>query len=449
MADIFISYKREEAEQARRLSGVLEQFGFSVWWDSALLSGEEFRGVIREMIDNSTIVIVLWSPLAVKSIFVIDEATHAQRSDKLLPVFLEECELPFGFGNQHADNLSNWDGQISHDGFSRLLQSVEKTTGKKARLGSNEGMTSAQRAEITDFQTAAKLNSTPVWQKFLGDYPATVFRGFVQAHMGDEPATKTLPPPTSEPAHIAAPAQTSHEKSSPAPKRRGIFLLAASAVISLVAAFAILKGFTAPKTDNPPQIESVEAEAVPANTAPIETEIPRQKEPRRTTELSTAPRDDRAEWRLANARDNAAAYQAYFKKFPNSAFTEKRAEMSALPDIDKLAADGKRALRAKQYKKSALLLREAADYGHMEAQYRVGILYYRGGFGLDQSGVRAAKWFRKSADQGYANAQYWTGYLYQTGEGTVQDHKRATIWYKKAAAQGHEKAAKALEKYRQ
>ena len=113
MADIFISYKREEAEQARRLSSVLEQFGFSVWWDSALLSGEEFRDVIREMIDNSTIVIVLWSPLAVTSRFVVDEATHAQRTDKLLPVFLEECELPFGFGNQHADNLSTWDGQLS------------------------------------------------------------------------------------------------------------------------------------------------------------------------------------------------------------------------------------------------------------------------------------------------------------------------------------------------
>ena len=445
MADIFISYKREEAEQARRLSGVLEQFGFSVWWDSALLSGEEFRGVIREMIDNSTIVIVLWSPLAVKSIFVIDEATHAQRGDKLLPVFLEECELPFGFGNQHADNLSNWDGQISHDGFSRLLQSVEKTTGKKARLGSNEGMTSAQRAEITDFQTAAKLNSTPVWQKFLGDYPATVFRGFVQAHMGDEPAAKTLPPPTAESAPSAAPAQTGHEKSSPAPKRRGMILLAVGAAALMATGFTAFKIFTAPKTDAPPQTASVEVEAVPIETGTIAP----QKTPDPTIKLDTAPHDDRTAWRLANARDNAAAYQAYFKKFPNSAFTEKRAEMSALPDIDKLAADGKRALRAKQYKKSALLLREAAGYGHIEAQYRVGILYYRGGFGLDQSGVRAAKWFRKSADQGYANAQYWTGYLYQTGEGTVQDHKRATIWYKKAAAQGHEKAAQALEKYRQ
>ena len=159
-------------------------------------------------------------------------------------------------------------------------------------------------------------------------------------------------------------------------------------------------------------------------------------------------RDDKTEWRLTQKRNTAAAYQTYFKQFPQSAHTEKLAEMKALPDIDKLAMDGKRALRAQQYEKSALLLREAADYGHMEAQYRLGILYYRGGFGVDRSRVRASKWFTKSAQQGYADAQYWLGYLYETGEGTTQDDKRALTWYKKAARQGHKKAINAIETYK-
>ena len=96
MADIFISYKREEAGQAGRLAHVLEQFGYSVWWDVALLSGDEYRDVIAEMIDKCAAVIVLWSPLAVRSTFVRSEASYAQRQDKLLPAMLEACHLPLG-----------------------------------------------------------------------------------------------------------------------------------------------------------------------------------------------------------------------------------------------------------------------------------------------------------------------------------------------------------------
>ena len=93
MADIFISYKREEAGQAGRLAHVLEQFGYSVWWDVALLSGDEYRDVIAEMIDKCAAVIVLWSPLAVRSTFVRSEASYAQRQDKLLPGMLKLCSV--------------------------------------------------------------------------------------------------------------------------------------------------------------------------------------------------------------------------------------------------------------------------------------------------------------------------------------------------------------------
>ena len=36
MADIFLSYKKEDRAVAKRLVGALEATGKSVWWDDAL-----------------------------------------------------------------------------------------------------------------------------------------------------------------------------------------------------------------------------------------------------------------------------------------------------------------------------------------------------------------------------------------------------------------------------
>lgn len=185
MADIFISYKREDKPHAEQLRQVLEHYGFSVWFDAELLSGEEFRPVILEMIDKCSVVIVLWSAKAVKSQFVIDEAGYAQRKDKLCPAIIEPCDLPFGFGGMHADNLEDWEGQARHPGFNRLLESIEKKVGREARLGAPSPVTDSEKSEISDFQTVAKLRSAKAWKRFLADYPATSFRRFVEDQISE------------------------------------------------------------------------------------------------------------------------------------------------------------------------------------------------------------------------------------------------------------------------
>ncbi len=207
MADIFISYKREESEQAARLAHVLEQFGYSVWWDVALLSGEEYRDVIAEMIDKCSAVVVLWSPLAVKSTFVRSEAAYAQRQDKLLPAMLAECHLPLGFDESHMDDLSSWNGEVLHPGLQRLLNSVQTKTGRPAIMGAATPQSASQKAEIIAFQGAAKLNSHGAWAQFLTDHPATIFRDFITVKMSEltpppvaEPVAEPTPPPIATPA---------------------------------------------------------------------------------------------------------------------------------------------------------------------------------------------------------------------------------------------------------
>jgi hypothetical protein len=97
MSDIFISYKREEQPLARRLADALEKKGWSVWWDPKVRAGERFDDVIEEALKDAKSVIVMWSKLSVKSRYVRDEATYALNRNKLVPIKIEEVDLPFRF----------------------------------------------------------------------------------------------------------------------------------------------------------------------------------------------------------------------------------------------------------------------------------------------------------------------------------------------------------------
>src|SRR5690349_18283432 len=86
MADIFISYKRENKNQAALLAEKLQASGFTVWWDHDLLGGDDFDVVIAKQIAEAKAVIVIWSAESVHSRYVKDEASKALRRNILIPV---------------------------------------------------------------------------------------------------------------------------------------------------------------------------------------------------------------------------------------------------------------------------------------------------------------------------------------------------------------------------
>src|SRR5262249_16220014 len=94
MADIFISYKREDRDRAEALARFLEQKNYSVWWDTSLQAGEVFTDVIKQEIDQATKAIVLWSKVAGESVWVRAEAARAMQQKKLVAARLDDCELP-------------------------------------------------------------------------------------------------------------------------------------------------------------------------------------------------------------------------------------------------------------------------------------------------------------------------------------------------------------------
>jgi TPR repeat protein len=83
---------------------------------------------------------------------------------------------------------------------------------------------------------------------------------------------------------------------------------------------------------------------------------------------------------------------------------------------------------------------EAAEQGHAEAQFNLGLMYYNGQ-GVPQEYKAAVQWFRKAAEQGDAEAQFNMGSMYYNGESVPQDYSEAYAWCNIAAVQGHENAA--------
>ena len=126
VADIFVSYARENRAVAALLAEGLSAHGLTVWWDSDLSAGADFAAVIEAKLQGAAAVIVLWSADSVRSSFVRDECSRAVRQNKLVPVRIEDVELPLGFGQLHTLDLLEWDGDSDDAAFQKLLQDVHQ-----------------------------------------------------------------------------------------------------------------------------------------------------------------------------------------------------------------------------------------------------------------------------------------------------------------------------------
>ena len=79
--------------------------------------------------------------------------------------------------------------------------------------------------------------------------------------------------------------------------------------------------------------------------------------------------------------------------------------------------------------------RAAAEAGHVDSQYNLGLMYEKG-IGVEQDETEAVTWYTKAAEQGSAFAQYNLAVLYENGRGTAVDFIKANQWYRKASVQG-------------
>src|SRR5882762_1098193 len=124
MSDIFISYAREDRDQAERLAHVFAQQSWSIWWDKVIPPGMKYGDVIGAELASAKAVIVLWSRASVASDWVKDEAQEGTNRRILVPALIDNVSPPYGFRQVQTADLSDWDGSSSHAELQRLLRGV-------------------------------------------------------------------------------------------------------------------------------------------------------------------------------------------------------------------------------------------------------------------------------------------------------------------------------------
>lgn len=101
---------------------------------------------------------------------------------------------------------------------------------------------------------------------------------------------------------------------------------------------------------------------------------------------------------------------------------------------------GKSGKKHPSHKQEAVFwLRMAADRGHKDAQYRLGLLYAHGD-GVPLNQYEAVAWWRAAARQGHQEALFHVGLAQESGNGAIVDKAAAAEFYKEAALMGHSKA---------
>jgi formylglycine-generating enzyme required for sulfatase activity len=136
MADIFVSYKKEDRSKAERVVAVLRADGYSVWWDDNLTPRNSWDAEIEHQISAAKVVFVLWSAKAaaltrqpngeMTGSFVRKEAQYALERGKYVASWIERCELPLAFADRQTADLSSWNfAAVDHSEWRKVLSWIE------------------------------------------------------------------------------------------------------------------------------------------------------------------------------------------------------------------------------------------------------------------------------------------------------------------------------------
>lgn len=166
MADIFISYKKEDSELAQKVVSALEAEGFTTWWDDRIAPSSQWDEVIEREITAARAVVVLWTPKSVRSQWVRSEAQFGVNAEKLVPLTLAPCTPPLAFLLIQSIDLTRWNGDRTQAAWLKVTAYLSDVMKGAARAAA--AVADANPAPRADWRAAfgAHVNGEPI---LLGD----------------------------------------------------------------------------------------------------------------------------------------------------------------------------------------------------------------------------------------------------------------------------------------
>ena len=219
MADVFLSYAREDSARAEQVARGLEQAGLDVFWDNEIPPGTTWADYIEQKLTQCKALIVLWSEHSTKSQWVREEARMGRDKGVLIPVMMDTSTPPFGFGEVQAANLATWNGEADHPGWRRFVDAVQGFSKAEPRPAAPQAALSAPpRAAAAPppsaTPTSEKKSGVPVWVWVVGAVVGTVVILGIIGSMMPTAGTQVAGSPPVQPAvgsTPVAPAPTTAE----------------------------------------------------------------------------------------------------------------------------------------------------------------------------------------------------------------------------------------------
>jgi TPR repeat protein len=397
MADIFISYAREDEATAQRLRDVLASQGWDVWRDKeGIVTGSSWGTSIETALRDAKCVVVLWSTPALSSHFVRDEAEIGRNANKLVPVQIGDVELPIGFRGIQTANLMHWQGELEHPEYRKLIAAIADRVGA--------GHASAVVKPPADHWawvrrlrgTAQNFMARPRFPYYAGGVAVAILAlwAVMRLWSGGDPheALEQGLKNYLDTRYVEAEAQLR----SAAQHGSGL------AAYYMAAMYFYGNG-----------VEQNDAKAL--------------EWAYRGAKLGDVHSQNYVGYLLGNGRgakqDDVQALRWYMAAADQGYGT-------AATNVALFYANG-RGTRADPIK-AVEYYRRALDLGEGTAGNALGDMYRLGrGVGLDLN--RAAYWYRQGADKGDAAASTTLGWLYATGQGVAVDDQRAVALYQHGA----------------
>ena len=121
MADLFVSYSREDKARAAEIVQLLEDHGWDVFWDQETRAGTLWPKVLEEELNQARCLVALWTTTSIASRWVRIEAYEALQNEKLVPVLLDKVRPPLEFRQTQTFDLIGWRGDRNDARLSQLL----------------------------------------------------------------------------------------------------------------------------------------------------------------------------------------------------------------------------------------------------------------------------------------------------------------------------------------
>jgi adenylate cyclase len=159
MADVFVSYARNDRARVVPLVAAIEAEGWTVWWDPDIAAGQEFDRRIGAELKAACAVLVVWTPRSVESRWVRGEARDGAERDILVPVRFDNAELPIDVRALHTTDLDGWQGDPQAREAQEVLRALRDTIERQRSL---KAAVATPRAEATSQAAGAAGKSNRI-----------------------------------------------------------------------------------------------------------------------------------------------------------------------------------------------------------------------------------------------------------------------------------------------